>query len=119
MVKLVELNVRTIGPAVKILQMFEECAYSVADPGFSPGGCANSQNCYYFSNFCQKLHENERIWTPRRGRASLAPPLRSANVICRCASVVVYFLLGLSLQLGFSYFEFKMRLIRLGLSFQK
>ena len=29
---------------------------------FSPGGCANSQNRYYFSNFCQKLHENERIW---------------------------------------------------------
>ena len=29
-----------------------------------PRGCANSQNCYYFSNFCQKLHENERIWTP-------------------------------------------------------
>ena len=35
----------------------------MADPGFSPGGCANSQNCYYFSNFCRKLHENERIWT--------------------------------------------------------
>ena len=51
----------------------------VADPGFSPGGCANSQNCYYFSKFCQKLHENERIWTPRGGRASLAPPLGSAN----------------------------------------
>ena len=46
----------------------------VADPGFSPGGCANSQNCYYFSNFCRKLHENERIWTPG-GSASLAPPL--------------------------------------------
>ena len=24
----------------------------VAGPGFYPGGCANSQNCYYFSNFC-------------------------------------------------------------------
>ena len=31
---------------------------SVADPGFSPGGCANSQICYYFSNICWKLHEN-------------------------------------------------------------
>ena len=51
---------------------------SVADPGFSPGGCANSQNCYYFSNFCQKLHENERIWTPRGARVPGAP-LRSAN----------------------------------------
>ena len=52
---------------------------AVADPGFSPGGGANSQNCYYFSHFCRKLHENERIWTPRGGRASLAPPLGSAN----------------------------------------
>ena len=52
----------------------------VADPGFSPGGGANSQKCYYFSTFCRKLHENERIWTPRGGRASLAPPLGSANV---------------------------------------
>ena len=26
-----------------------------------------------------QLHENERIWTPRGGRASLAPPLGSAN----------------------------------------
>ena len=49
--------------------------FAVADPGFSPGGGANSQKCYYFSIFCQKLHENERIWTPRGGRASLAPPL--------------------------------------------
>ena len=24
----------------------------VADPGFSPGGGANSQKCYYFSIFC-------------------------------------------------------------------
>ena len=47
--------------------------YSVADPGFSPGGGANSQKCYYFSIFCRKLHENERIWTPGGG-ASLAPP---------------------------------------------
>ena len=51
----------------------------VADPGFSPGGGANSQKCYYFSIFCPKLHENERIWTPRGGGASLAPPLGSAN----------------------------------------
>ena len=56
---------------------------SVADRGFSPGGCANSQNCYYFSNFCQKLHENERIWTPRGGGRVPGAPLRSANVfIC-------------------------------------
>ena len=48
--------------------------HAVADPGFPPGGCANSQNCYYFSNFCQKLHENERIWTPRRGARPWRPP---------------------------------------------
>ena len=47
----------------------------MADPGFSPGGCANSQNCYYFSNFCRKLHENERIWTPRGGVRPWHPPL--------------------------------------------
>ena len=48
----------------------------MADPGFSPGGGgANSQNCYYFSHFCRKLHENERIWTPRGGaRVPGAPP---------------------------------------------
>ena len=47
----------------------------MADPGFSPGGGANSQKCYYFSIFCQKLHENERIWTPRGGaRVPGAPP---------------------------------------------
>ena len=51
---------------------------AVADPGFSPGGCANSQNCYYFSIFCWKLHENERIWTPRGARVPGAP-LGSAN----------------------------------------
>ena len=45
---------------------------------FPQGGGANSQNCYYFSHFCRKLHENERIWTPRGG-ASLALPLGSAN----------------------------------------
>ena len=28
-----------------------------------------------WSKFSRKLHENERIWTQRRGRASLVPPL--------------------------------------------
>ena len=57
---------------------------TVADPGFSPGECANSQNYYYFSNFCWKLHENERIWTPRGGARPWRPPLRSANVSLVC-----------------------------------
>ena len=34
---------------------------TVADPGFSRGGCANSQKCYYFSIFfaenCMKMKE--------------------------------------------------------------
>ena len=51
---------------------------AVADPGFQQGGGANSQNCYYFAIFYQKLHENERIWTPRGG-AHPWHPLRSAN----------------------------------------
>ena len=47
---------------------------------FARGGeGANSQNCYYFSHFCRKLHENERIWTPRGARVPGAP-LGSANV---------------------------------------
>ena len=37
---------------------------AVADPGFSPGGGANSQKPIIFPFFCWKLHENERIWTP-------------------------------------------------------
>ena len=40
-----------------------------------PGGGANSQKCYYFSIFCQKLHENERIWTPGGGARPWRPPL--------------------------------------------
>ena len=52
----------------------------MADPGFSRGGSTNSQNSYYFSNFCRKLHENERIWTP--GGRVLGAPLRSVNALC-------------------------------------
>ena len=32
-----------------------------------------------FAKFSQKLHEIERIWMQRGGRASLTPPLRSAT----------------------------------------
>ena len=56
---------------------------AVADPGFSPGGGANSQNCYYFSHFCRKLHENERIWTPRGGTRPWRPPL-DPPMVCLC-----------------------------------
>ena len=54
---------------------------AVSYPRFSWGGCANSQKCYYFANFCRELHENERIWTSGGRRASLAPPPQSANVM--------------------------------------
>ena len=42
-----------------------------------PGGGAPT---YDFAKFSQKLHEIERISAPQGGRASLAPPLRSATV---------------------------------------
>ena len=48
----------------------EELPTPVADPGFSRGGCVNSQIGIILQLFGQKLHENERI---RR------PPLKSAN----------------------------------------
>ena len=54
----------------------------MADPGFPRGGGANSPGgapTYDFAKFSQKLHEIERIWAPRGGRASPAPPLRSAT----------------------------------------
>ena len=50
-----------------------------------PRGCANSQNWYYFSNFCRKLHKNERFWT--RGGVLGAPldppmPTEKAKIYC-------------------------------------
>ena len=53
---------------------------SVADLGFPRGGCANPMGAptYYWPNFSRKLHENEEILA-EGGRASLAPPLRSAT----------------------------------------
>ena len=43
----------------------------MADPGFSWG--ANSQSGCANLFFCRKLHENERIWTPRGARVPSAP----------------------------------------------
>ena len=43
---------------------------------FPQGGAPTSKIAIIFSNFCQKLHENERIWTPG-GRPWR--PLGSAN----------------------------------------
>ena len=55
---------------------------TVADPGFPRGGGANSPggaSTYDFAKFSQKLHEIERIWTPRGGRASKIFLCRSAT----------------------------------------
>ena len=43
-----------------------------------PEGCANSQIEIILQFLCQKLHENERIWTPRGvrpWRPRLDPPM--------------------------------------------
>ena len=40
-----------------------------------PGGAPTPKVGVLIYYFCRKLHENERIWTPGGGRASLAPPL--------------------------------------------
>ena len=55
----------------------------MADPGFPRGGGANSPGgapTYDFAKFSQKLHEIERVWTPR-GRASKILLCRSATEI--------------------------------------
>ena len=51
---------------------------SVADPGFSPGGAPTPKSAIIFQFFaknCMKMKE----FGPQGGRASLAPPLGSAN----------------------------------------
>ena len=60
--------------------------YTVADPGFLPGGGANSPGgapTYDFAKFSQKLHEIERIWTPGGGARPkfyyVDPPLVHVN----------------------------------------
>ena len=53
----------------------------VADPGFSPGGAPTPKIAIIFHIFaenCMKMKE----FGPPGGRASLAPPLGSANAIC-------------------------------------
>ena len=57
--------------------------FPVADPGFSPGGGANSPSGCANLFFGRKLHENERILAPGGGgarpwRPPLDPPLISS-----------------------------------------
>ena len=53
---------------------------------FPEGGAWTLQGGHEHAKFSRKLHEIERIWTPRGGRASLTPPPRSAN-----AAFSIYF----------------------------
>ena len=50
----------------------------MADPGFSPGGAPTPEVGVLTYFFGRKLHENERIWTPRGTRVP-GVPLRSAT----------------------------------------
>ena len=52
--------------------------FAVADPGFPRGGGANfpgGRQHTILPKFPKKLHEIERIWTPRGGARPLRPPL--------------------------------------------
>ena len=59
---------------------------SVADPGFSPGGCANSQKCYYFSIFFPKTAWKWKNLDPQGGarpwRRPLDPPMAMFGHTC-------------------------------------
>ena len=55
---------------------------------FPEGGAWTLQGGREHAKFSRKLHEIERIWTPRGGRASLTPPPRSANAIDWCHTCV-------------------------------
>ena len=57
---------------------------------------------YYLANFSRKLHENKEILGPRGGRASLAPPPRSANADCAKMSNHSMFILFYDM---FEYFK--------------
>ena len=57
--------------------------FPVAGPGFPRGRGTNSpggRQHTILPKFPKKMHEIERIWTPREGRVPLAPSLRSVNV---------------------------------------
>ena len=60
----------------------EGTLFAVADPGFSRGGGVNPPGGREHAKFSRKLHEIERIWTPRGGRASLTPPPLDPPMVC-------------------------------------
>ena len=48
---------------------------------FPEEGAPTPKSAIILQFFCQKPHENERIWTPRGGARVPGAPLRSANVM--------------------------------------
>ena len=52
----------------------------VADPGFSPGGAPTPKSTIIFQFFAENCMKMKEFGPPGGGRASLAPPLGSANV---------------------------------------
>ena len=63
------------------------------------------------AKFSRKLHEIERIWTPRGGRASLTPPPRSANARASCfyVNMRIYVHAPFSERIIFKYFLYNYR----------
>ena len=47
---------------------------------FPEGGESTPKSVVIFHFFGQKLHENERIWTPQRGASPAPPWIRQWNV---------------------------------------
>ena len=52
----------------------------MADPGFSPGGAPTPKIAIIFHIFAENCMKMKEFGPPGGGRASLAPPLGSANV---------------------------------------
>ena len=59
----------------------EECIVSGGSRIFPRGGREPSRGGREHAKFSRKLHEIERIWTPRGGRASLTPPLDPPMIV--------------------------------------
>ena len=62
---------------------------SVADPGFSPGGAPTPKSAIIFQFFAENCMKMKEFGPPGGGRASLAPPLGSANAIDRGVTAII------------------------------
>ena len=65
---IIDMDLQYLVALLQAISMYK----TVADPGFPRGRGANSPGggapTYDFAKFSQKLHEIERIWTPRGAR---------------------------------------------------